>query len=121
MGTKVALVVFRARERLRALAVSPHATAAGQPLAVSESDAFDAISSILGYSAPIPAGSGSVVFSPHCALTLHTHTCFRLGTPTGPNVVLDKKNPAHKSKPNNDKNVVSGKTGAGAETKPVKA
>jgi hypothetical protein len=58
MGTKVALIIYRARERLRSPASSP---ITGLPLPISESEAFEAINSILGYGATIlPAGSGSV-------------------------------------------------------------
>ena len=60
MGTKVALIIYRARERLRSPASSP---ITGPPLPISESDAFEIIKSILGYGATIlPAGPGSVVF-----------------------------------------------------------
>ena len=56
MGTKVSLIIYRARERLRSM-VSP----AEPPLAISESAAVEVISSILGYNSPI-AGPGSVSF-----------------------------------------------------------
>ena len=111
MGTKVALIVYRARERLRSPASSP---ITGPPPPISEAEAFEAISSILGYSVPISVGPGSVVFPiqryPRM-LTCISH----LATSTGQNgVAVDKKT---KSKTNNDKNTAPGKSFNGPESK----
>ena len=46
MGTKVSLIVYRARERLRSALIAPNA---GTPPPLSESAAVEAICSILGY------------------------------------------------------------------------
>lgn len=66
MGTKVSLIIYRARERLRSQATSP---LAGQTLIISETDASEAISSILGYCEPI--GPGSVALSKNLLACLH--------------------------------------------------
>ena len=58
MGTKVSLIVYRARERLRSSLVAPNA---GAPSPLSESAAIEAICSILGYNSPL-SGPGSVSF-----------------------------------------------------------
>jgi len=66
MGTKVALIICRAREKLRSLASPP---LSGWTGALSETDAFEIINSIFGYSTPIiPAGLGSVVSYPETSL-----------------------------------------------------
>ncbi len=58
MGTKVSLIVYRARERLRAHVTPQNG---GKAPSFAESDALEAISSILGYNAP-SKGLGSVSF-----------------------------------------------------------
>ena len=57
MGTKVSLIVYRARERLRG-----HATPQNGSTTFAESDALEAISSILGYNNAPSKGLGSVSF-----------------------------------------------------------
>ena len=57
MGTKVSLIVYRARERLRG-----HATPQNGGNTFAESDALKAISSILGYNNAPSKGLGSVSF-----------------------------------------------------------
>lgn len=60
MGTKISLIIYRARERLRSRSTPQSGGKATATLA--EADALEAISSILGYNAP-SHGLGSVSFS----------------------------------------------------------
>ena len=101
MGTKVSLIIYRARERLRSM-VSP----AEPPLAISESAAVEVISSILGYNSPI-AGPGSVSF--HLEASAAYAEIHLPATPPGPNIPSDKK----KGKPNNGESSSSKKAVAG--------
>jgi len=120
MGTKVALIIYRARERLRSPACSP---LTGSPHPISESDAFEAINSILGYGAMVLPAGGPVAFliqKPSCVLMLTPD----LVTPTGSNgvtITVDKKvNPTHKSKTSHDKSAATGKSSNGPDSKSIK-
>ena len=100
MGTKVSLIIYRARERLRSM-VSP----AEPPLAISESAAVEVISSILGYNSPI-AGPGSVSF--HLEASAAYAEIHLPATPPGPNIPSDKKGKPSNGEPSCSKKPVAG-------------